>query len=342
MKRKLFFYALVSMVSIQCSHAKKSEILVVGHRGSSFDFPEHTLEGYQKAIDDGADLIEPDVVMTKDKHLIARHENEISTTTDVALVFPERKKTKTVDGEKLEGYFTEDFTLEEIKKLKAVQRLAGRDQGLNGKYSIPTLAEVIDLVLASNAKTGKQVGLIPEVKHSTYHQSVGLDIDSKLLEVLNAKIPKDMQKNVWIQSFEVTNLKKFRKESPYRTVQLIEEDLKKEPADYVKDEISESYEDMMTADGVKRMASYVDVISPAKSTFFKAADSIDFAPKRSWLLKARELKIKIIPYTFRSESEYVFKKFKGNALKELKAAQAAGVSGVFADYPKEAKEAFRR
>src|SRR5215475_6688346 len=147
--------------------------LVIGHRGSPGYRPEHTIASYELAIENGADFIEPDVVATGDGVLVARHENDIASTTDVAEKFPDRRRTKTIDGIAITGFFTEDFTVAEIKILRAKERLAFRNQSWNGVYEIPTLQEVIDLAKRRSQDTGRVIGIYPETKHPTYFRSIG-------------------------------------------------------------------------------------------------------------------------------------------------------------------------
>ena len=182
------------------------EPLVIGHRGASGELPEHTLEGYKLAIEQGADFIEPDLVTTKDGILIARHEPILDDTTNVAEVFgAERMSTKVLDGEEVTAYFAEDFTLEEIKQLRAVQPRDFRDQSFNGQFEIPTFDEVIDLVQQVEAETGKQIGIYPETKHPTFFDRQGLSLEEPLVQTLINKSFTDPNR-IFIQSFEVSNL----------------------------------------------------------------------------------------------------------------------------------------
>ncbi|NET73217.1 MAG: glycerophosphodiester phosphodiesterase [Sphaerospermopsis sp. SIO1G2] len=191
--------------------------LVIAHRGASGDLPEHTLEAYQLAIDQGADFIEPDLVITKDGVLIARHEPMLDDTTNVAEVFgPERQSTKVMDGEEITAYFAEDFTLAEIKQLRAVQPRSYRDQSFNGQYEIPTLQEVIELVQQEEINTGKQIGIYPETKHPTFFDGQqGIDAQGSVIESLSLEEPLIQTlldtgftdpNRIFIQSFEVANL----------------------------------------------------------------------------------------------------------------------------------------
>ncbi|MGB3723972.1 MAG: glycerophosphodiester phosphodiesterase family protein, partial [Pacificimonas sp.] len=192
--------------------------ILIAHRGASGERPEHTLAAYRLAIDQGADFIEPDLVSTKDGVLVARHENEISGTTDVAdrAEFADRKTQKTIDGQTVSGWFTEDFTLAELKTLRARERLPEfRTTEYDGQFEIPTLAEIVAL-----AKAGG-VGIYPETKHPSYFQSIGLPLEEKLVAALDAAGWSDTSASVFIQSFETENLKQLKDMTGVRLVQLI-------------------------------------------------------------------------------------------------------------------------
>jgi glycerophosphoryl diester phosphodiesterase len=186
--------------------------LIIGHRGASGHLPEHTLESYALAIELGADYIEPDLVATKDGALIARHEPMLGGTTDVATrsEFAGRKSTKIVDGVSVTDWFASDFTLAEIKTLRAVQPLAERDASFNGRFEIPTFAEVIALAKRKSAEVGRIVGVYPETKHPTFHQRLGLALEDRLLDVLSEAGWNRANAPVFVQSFEVANLRYLR------------------------------------------------------------------------------------------------------------------------------------
>src|SRR5262245_23197360 len=229
--------------------------LVIGHRGNAGYRPEHTIASYELAIEHGADFIEPDVVSTKDRVLIARHENDISGTTDVADKFPDRRRTKVVDGVTINGFFTEDFTLAEIKTLRAKERLAFRNQGFNGVYEVPTLQEVIDVAKRKSREMGRVIGIYPETKHPTYFRSIGLPLEGRLVEVLEANGYRGPQAPVFIQSFEVQNLKDLNHLTKLRLVQLIEVGTAK-PYDFVVTNDPRTYADLMTPGGLADIATY--------------------------------------------------------------------------------------
>ena len=196
-------------------HGKADKVIVIAHRGASGERPEHTLLSYQRAIEQGADFIEPDLVPTKDGVLVARHENNIADTTDVAdhPEFAARRTTKTIDGEKLTGWFTEDFTLAELKTLRAKERLPKLRPGntkYDGQAAIPTLDDVIALAKRASKETGRTIGIYPETKHPTYFASIGLPLEQRLVDKLKAAGWDRADAPVFIQSFEVDNLKKLK------------------------------------------------------------------------------------------------------------------------------------
>ncbi|MGJ5633769.1 esterase-like activity of phytase family protein [Nostoc sp. CALU 1950] len=278
--------------------------LVIGHRGASGKLPEHTLEAYKQAIADGADFIEPDLVVTKDGVLIARHEpalailnadgtlNLSNTTTDVYDItkypqFADRKKTVSLDGTEITGWFAEDFTLEEIKTLRAIQRVPFRDQSFNGQFEIPTLAEIIDLVKEVEAETGKKIGIYPETKHPTYSaeeatyvgttEKINRNISEILIDTLKAENFTDPSR-IFIQSFEVGNLKDLHDRIMPETgvdiplVQLFDaagirlngEIIETQPYDFEVSDDLRTYGDLRTPEGLAEIATYADGIGPWK------------------------------------------------------------------------------
>ena len=200
--------------------------LVIGHRGASGYLPEHTLEAYRRAIELGADFIEPDLVMTKDGVLIARHEPVLDATTDVATrsEFASKKTTKLLDGIATTGFFASDFTLEEIKRLRAVQPNAARPQEFNGQFEIPTFEEILDLVERQKWEARRTVGVYPETKHPTFHYVLGLPLEDELVRLLDEYDMNRANSPVFIQSFEVANLQYLSRKTKVRLVQLIDAD----------------------------------------------------------------------------------------------------------------------
>lgn len=252
--------------------------LVIGHRGASGYLPEHTLESYKRAVELGADFIEPDLVATKDGVLIARHEPNITGTTDVSTraEFAGRKTKKMVDGVEEEGWFASDFTLAEIKTLRAIQPMAERDQSYNGKYQIPTLQEVLDLAKSEGAKAGRTVGVYPETKHPTYHVNLGLKLEDRLLDVLAQYGYTSKTSPVIVQSFEVSNLKYLRTKTQIRLVQLVDaNDVNADgsmdltapydkPYDFAVAGDKRTFASLLTPAGLKEVKTYADGIGPWK------------------------------------------------------------------------------
>ncbi|KLD63388.1 glycerophosphodiester phosphodiesterase [Dyella japonica] len=327
--------------------AKK--VLVIGHRGASALRPEHTLASYGKAIADGADFIEPDLVMTRDGVPVARHENEISGTTDVAqhAEFAARKTTKTVDGEKVTGWFTEDFTLAELKTLRARERLPEfRSTAYDGQFQIPTLDEIIDFVAAESATQGRVIGIIPEIKHGTYFQKLGMPMEDRVLAILAAHA-YTRTAPVEIQSFEVANLRYLRgklgKDHPnIRLLQLLG-DVNEQPYDVVAAGKQLSYAQMMTPAGLRDIAAYADAIGPSIRSIIPLAADGTLGQPTPLVHDAHAVKLELHPYTFRPENFFQAKNFwKGSdpktfneagSVAEIRAYLEAGVDAFFTDDP---------
>lgn len=330
--------------------------LVIGHRGASGYLPEHTLEAYQMAIEQGADFIEPDLVSTKDGVLIARHEPNLIDTTNVSEIakFADRRKTVAVDGAEQEGFFSEDFTLAEIKELRARQAMPQRDQSYNDQYEIPTLQEIIDLVKQTEADTGRRVGIYPETKHPTYFDQLGLSLEEPLIETLVASDFTDPQR-VFIQSFEVTNLKDQLTalmsdagiELPL--VQLYDE-FQLQPYDFVVSGDPRTYGDLISADSLSNFVStYASGIGPWKRTFVLTEPvdppvdaNGDGTPEVTERLTGEILPVienahaaglQVHPYTFRDEEKYLTVDYQGDPIAEYQQFYELGVDGVFSDFP---------
>ena len=265
--------------------------LVIGHRGSAGSLPEHTLEGYKLAIDQGADYIEPDLVLTSDSVLIARHEPMLDGTTDVATKFPaSRKRTRLVDGVSTTAYFANDFTLAEIKTLGAVQAGASRPQQFNGLYKVPTLDEIIALAKAEGAKAGRTVGIYPEIKHSTYMAGLfGANvIEDALVAKLHAAYANSADAPVFIQSFEVSNLQYLHTKTSIKLIQLVDADdvnadgsmslvaPYRQPYDFVVKGDPRLFSDLLTNSGLDFVKTYASGIGPWKPYLVKTvADNVD-------------------------------------------------------------------
>ena len=258
--------------------------LVIGHRGAPGYVPEHTLESYRLAIALGADAIEPDLVSTKDGVLIARHEPMLGGTTNVASIakFASRQRKMMVDGYEYNDWFSIDFTLAEIKELRARERVAGRNTQFDGAFEIVTLQDVIDLAKKETVRTGRTIHIYPETKHPTWHAGLGFPLEQKLIDTLNAAGWNKKTDPVFIQSFEVGNLKKLRAMTGLRLVQLmgcydndlvsgnclyIAKDPDSAPWDFIVANDSRLYSDMMTTAGLSEIRSYADGIGPWKRQF---------------------------------------------------------------------------
>lgn len=301
--------------------------IVIGHRGASGYRPEHTLESYRLAIEQGADFIEPDLVSTKDGVLIARHENEISGTTDVATKFPDRKKTKTVDGTKVEGWFTEDFTLAEIKTLRAKERLPFRNQEFNFKFPIPTFAEILAFVAERQKAAGRTIGIVPELKHPTYFKSIGLPLESTFVkQVKEAKLDKADSPMI-VQCFELETLTQLKKQIGTRLFFLYEEP-QLQPYDFVVTKNPKTYGDLMTEKEIKELTKTIYGVGPAKLSLVNS-DGTD----NGKIALFHKYGIKVIPYTFRKEEQFISPFAKNDFAKELSIYFSLGIDGLFSDFP---------
>jgi len=282
--------------------------IVIGHRGASGYRPEHTLASYQLAIDLGADYIEPDLVSTKDHVLVARHENDITGTTDVAShpEFADRKKTKVVDGVTITGWFTEDFTLAELKTLRAVERLPAAlrpgNHAFDGQFQIPTFQEVIDLALRNH------VGIYPETKHPSYFDSIGLSLEEPLVATLQANGLDRKNAPVFIQSFEVSNLKQLNTMTRAPLVQLTSATGK--PFDFVLSGNPRTYADMTTAPGLREIATYADGIGPDSAQIVPRDAGNHVLPPTSLVEDAHHAGLVVHPYTFRRENSFLPEEYR--------------------------------
>jgi len=330
-------------------HPLVAKPLVMGHRGASALRPEHTLASYAKAIADGADFVEPDLVMTKDGVPVARHENEIGGTTDVAShrEFAARKTTRTIDGHKVTGWFTEDFTLAELKTLRARERLPEfRGTRYDGQFQIPTLEEIIDFVAAESAAQGRVVGLIPEIKHGTYFQKAGLPMEDRVLAILDAHT-YTRTAPVEIQSFEIANLRYLRgklgKSHPnVRLLQLLD-DPNEQPYDVVAAGGKLTYADMMKPAGLRDIAGYADAIGPNIRAIIPLNKDGTLGQPTALAHDAHAVKLELHPYTFRPENHFQAKNFwqgsdpktfnENGSIAEIRAYLDAGVDAFFTDDP---------
>lgn len=327
------------------------EILIIGHRGASALRPEHTLAAYQKAIDDGADFIEPDLVATKDGYLVARHENEIGETTNVSELpqFADRKTTKVIDGVSLTGWFTEDFHLNELNQLKARERIPQirpNNVQYNDLYNIPTLEQIIELADQHYQKTGKIIGLYIETKHPTYFQQQNLALENSLLMSLaKHKYTREIAP-IYLQSFEISNLKAMREQldqlNSIKQIKIIQlyGGKSTQPADAAMQKLTINYGDMATVAGLKEVAKYADGVGPSKTYILPNTQA---ATVTSFVKDAHAVGLKVHPYTLRPENEFLpdyldcgvnpAERCETGAIKEYELFFEAGVDGIFTDDP---------
>ncbi|MFD2263351.1 glycerophosphodiester phosphodiesterase [Lacibacterium aquatile] len=306
--------------------------LVIGHRGASAERPEHTLASYLRAIEVGADFVEPDLVMTKDNHLVTRHEPEIGLTTDAPAKFPDRKRTAMIDGKPVEGWFAEDFTLAELKTLRAIQPHPDRSKEYDGQFEIPTLQEVIDLVRAEEKKRGRTIGIYPETKHPTYFAQMGKDMNTVLLDILRRNYFHHSSDAVFIQSFEISNLKDLSKRSKHKLIQLLGNE-SSTPYDQIINGSKKTYRDMMNPDGLAEIAKYAYGIGPSKTSIIPIDKDGRTMPRSSLVGWAHKAGLRVYPYTFRSEPRHLPAEYRNDLTEEMKRFFALGVDGIFTDEP---------
>ncbi|MBD9413775.1 glycerophosphodiester phosphodiesterase [Pseudomonas sp. PDM16] len=317
--------------------------LVIGHRGASGYVPEHTLAAYALAVLQGADYIEPDLVMTRDGQLVARHDNELGLTTDVAAraEFAERKRTQTVDGISLTGWFSEDFTLAELKSLHAIERIPTIRPGnarLDGAFAVPTLQEIIDLVKTLERSERRRIGLYIETKHPTHFQQLGLAMEGPLLRTLARNGYQDKRDPVYIQSFEVDNLRQMAQRSRLRLVQLFGSG---QPYDQQAQGSTLSYAQMATAEGLRRIARYAAGVGPEKSYVIPRDAAGNLGQPTRFVADAHAAGLKVHPYTFRAENAFLPTSLRsserpeqrGDSAAEMRAYLDAGIDGLFTDQP---------
>jgi glycerophosphoryl diester phosphodiesterase len=316
-----------------------TEPLVIAHRGASGYRPEHTLEAYRLAIRMGADYVEPDLVATRDGVLVARHENEISGTTDVAAhpEFAGRRTTKIISGVETTGWFTEDFTASELRTLRATERLPGvRPQNtvFDGRYTIPTFQEIIDLVVTEERRRGRPIGIYPETKHPSYFASIGLPLEEPLVRTLHRNHLGGATSAVLIQSFEVGNLRKLHRMTDVRLIQLL--DSVGTPFD-----LQTPDQQLATPAGLKTIATYAWGIGADKSLIRPRSSSGALGAPTTVIRDAHRAGLNVHAWTFRAENRFLPADFRigdnpelrGDVIAEYEAFLELGVDGVFADHP---------
>lgn len=329
--RRTLAVTALAAAGTAASAKPRSKPLVIAHRGASGERPEHTLMAYRLAIAQGADFIEPDLVATQDGHLVVRHENEISGTTDVASrpEFATRRSEKVIDGEKVAGWFTEDFTLAQLKTLRARERLPQLRPGsarFDGQETIVTYQEVVDLAKAESRRLGRTIGTYPEMKHPTYFAGIGLPLEARLADALKANGLATRSAPVFVQCFEVEPLKAIGKLVQSRRVMLVSQG----PAPV----------DVTSEAGIKAIAAFAEGLGPEWPLVVPTADGALGAATGlvGW---AHAAGMAVHPWTVRAENAFLPKALQrgqgpaahGDAEAVLKALYAAGVDGVFSDFP---------
>jgi glycerophosphoryl diester phosphodiesterase len=317
--------------------------IVIGHRGASAHRPEHTLAAYRLAISMGADYIEPDVVSTKDRQLVARHDNWLADTTDIENhpEFASRKVTKTVDGTARTDWFTEDFTLAELRTLRTEERLPADRPGntaFNGIDPIPTLAEVLKLAREES------VGVYPETKHPTYFDGLGLSLEEPLLESLKANGFGKRGAKVFIQSFETANIRELNEKTDLPLIQLI--DATGAPFDFVAGGDPRTYDDLVTPEGLEWISSYADGIGPSTSRIVPVNPDGTLGRPTTLVRDAHRRDLKVHPFTIRNENQFlpvdfrqgnpqspVFPRASGNTPGWVEMLYKIGIDGAFFDDP---------
>jgi glycerophosphoryl diester phosphodiesterase len=331
-------------------HDPKARATLYAHRGASALRPEHTLASYAKAIQDGADFVEPDLVCTRDGILIARHENAITDTTDVASrpEFASRKTRKLIDGEAHEGWFVSDFTLAELKTLRAVERLPKmRGTAYDGQFQVLSFEEIIDFVAAEAAARGRSIGLIPELKHSTWFRAAGLPLEERFVSTLQAHA-YTRSAPVTVQSFETANLRQLRKTlgkpANVKLAQLVVAGGKYDavrPADVAIAGGSLTYGEMVSKRGLREMARYADVVAPiTRAVIPLGADERLTAPT-ALVADAHAAGLQVVVWTFRPENAFLAADFRNGdganarneagSIAEMWRYLETGIDGLFSD-----------
>ena len=345
--------------------------LVIGHRGGGSGYlPEHTLEAYALGIEFGADYVEPDLVATKDGHLIARHEPNLIDTTNVKTLpqFAARQRTVMLDGFPVNGFFASDFTLAEIKQLRAVQPLPERGQAFDGKFQIPTLEEIIEFVKRKSEEKDRRIGIYPETKHPTYHKSIGLPLEDRLLGILTRAGWNHRDAPVFIQSFEPSSLRYLRARTQLPLIQLVDADDVNpdgtlafnapfdKPYDWVVSGRPGLFSDLLTPAGLLEVKSYADGIGPWKP-YIRSSKCITVVagacadangdgkvnetdrvllPPTDLIQRAHAQGLLVHPYTFRSEQRRLVSNYAGNPASEYLMFYELGVDGLFSDFADDA------
>ncbi|MBU2668482.1 glycerophosphodiester phosphodiesterase [Actinoplanes bogorensis] len=333
--------ALAGTIAAPAEATRRKDSEVFGHRGASGYRPEHTLASYELAARMGADYMEPDLVSTKDHVLVCRHEPEIGGTTDVATrpEFADRRKTVSLDGISVTGWFTEDFTLAELKTLRAIERLpAVRQENTlyDGLFEVPTFQEMLDLRAKLSKELGRDLGVIPETKHPTYFRNLGLELETPLVQTLRRNRLDKRGAKVWIQSFEAANLKVLHQQYRVQVNLVFLTSAAGSPFNDTK-----TYAQYLTPAGLKELSQYVDGIGPEKNQIIPRNADATLGTPTSLVKDAHAAGVKVIPYTFRAENQFLPAELRvgtnpndyGKAIDEQITFLRTGIDGLFTDQP---------
>ncbi|MDT0345601.1 glycerophosphodiester phosphodiesterase [Streptomyces litchfieldiae] len=318
---------------------------VIAHRGASGYRPEHTLGAYQLGLDLGADIIEQDLVPTRDGHLVCRHENDISGTTDVAdhPEFADRRTTKTVDGQSITGWFTEDFTLAELKTLRATERIPDQRPAntlYNGRWTVPTYDEVLRWAVDQGRRRGRPVWLYTETKHPSYFRSIGLGLEERLARLLRRHDLHRANSRVFLQSFEPSSMERMARLVDTPRVVLFSS-AGSRPWDFRESGDPRTVADLVTPEGLREIAAYAQGVGPTLDLVIPRNADGTLGTTTALVSDAHAAGLLVHPYTARNENRYLPAEFRrgsdpnafGDVFGALNAYFEAGIDGVFADHP---------
>jgi glycerophosphoryl diester phosphodiesterase len=316
---------------------------IIAHRGASGYRPEHTLGSYQLALDMGAHVIEQDLVPTKDGHLVCRHENDITGTTDVAshTEFADRKTTKVVDGVSYTGWFTEDFTLAELKTLRAKERIPGTRQEntlYDGRWEIPTFEEVLRWAEKEGRKRGRRIWLHVETKHPTYFRKLGLALEEPLAKLLRKYDRHRKNSPVFLQSFEPSSIQRLDRLVDSPLVVLLSGAATR-PWDFVEAGDPRTVADLVKPEGLAWIASYADGIGPTLDLIIPRDSGGRLTTPTTLVADAHAKGLILHPYTMRNENSFLPADFRkgtdanayGDAFGAFKVYFETGIDGIFTD-----------
>ena len=349
--------AVLAATSARAAPAREA-VSLYAHRGASAWRPEHTEGAYLKAVADGADFIEPDLVSTRDGVLVARHEPDIHETTDVSArpEFASRRRTVQFDGRTVTGWFACDFNLAELKTLRARERLPRirpESARYDGRWPVMTFTEVMDLAERESRRTGRTIGVVPELKSSTWHAAQGHAIDDAFLRVIR-RHPHARRAPLHVQSFEVGNLRRLRSmighPANVRLVQLVGAS-----AERPVDRPAITYGAMSGPEGLREVARYADVLAPPLREVIPVDGEGRLLPPRPVVADAHAAGLGVVVWTFRPENAFLPADLRGpgapearheaGSLEEMRRFLQLGVDGFFTDDPalgRRAIDSFRR